>query len=107
MRNHLKRVCDEPRPVIAVKRIGDGVCAENAPSEQEAIERFTVQTKDIPRVLFDMGFVAWVADAQHPDLFPGVGDPIGLSVAWSQSLCDAERVATALNLKYRSESQEG
>jgi len=45
---------------------------------------------NVPEKLRDLGFVAYVRDARHPD-------GSALSCSWHQSLLDAERIATALN----------
>ena len=54
--------------------------------------RFTVKT-DIPWFLRDRGFVAYVADACHPD-DPAAGP---LSLSWHLSDADAQRVCEALD----------
>jgi hypothetical protein len=53
--------------------------------------RFSVVTAELPRTMRDLGFVAYVRDAKHPD-----GG--SLSMSWHQSVPDAERVAYAMNL---------
>ncbi len=58
--------------------------------------RFTVRTDAIPRDLAQLGFVAWIDDAQHPD-----GTEDGASCAWFQDIRDAWRVAEVLNRNER------
>ena len=51
--------------------------------------RFQIVTR-MPRQMRDLGFVAYVEDAQHPD-----GGPCSMS--WHLSLQDAYRTVKALN----------
>ncbi len=51
--------------------------------------RYRVVTR-VPRHMRDLGFVAYVEDAAHPN-----GD--ALSMSWHQSVDDADRVAACLN----------
>jgi hypothetical protein len=54
------------------------------------MQRFKVVAK-VPTTMRDLGFVAYVQDAFHPD-----GG--ALSVSWHQTVFDADRTANAMNM---------